>query len=69
MLRTIIDHLKSQWYKYVLEIIVVFVGILIAFNLDQWQDFRSNRKEEINILKEFKAALSADLSEMKGNIR
>ena len=68
MLRKIVDHLKSKWYKYIIEIIVVILGILIAYNLEQWGDERSNKKREIEILKEFKGALSADLAEMHGNI-
>lgn len=69
MLKTIFKHLKSQWYKYVIEIIVVILGILIAYNLEQWSDASNNKKREIEILKEFKAALAADLAEMQSNIR
>ena len=69
MLGKIINHLKSEWYKYVLDIVVVILGILIAFNLDQWRDTRNNKKKEIEILKEFKSALSADLEEMQFNIQ
>ena len=68
MLRTILSHLKSEWYKYIIEIIVVMLGILIAFNLEQWRDTRNNKKREIEILKEFKGALAADLVEMQNNI-
>lgn len=68
MLKIIFSHLKSEWYKYVIEIIVVMLGILIAFNLEQWSDTRSNKKREIEILKEFKGALGADLAEMQNNI-
>ncbi len=69
MLRVIFNHLKSEWYKYIIEIIVVMLGILIAFNLEQWRDTRNNKKREIEILKEFKGALAADLVEMQNNIR
>jgi hypothetical protein len=69
MLRIIFNHLKSQWYKYIIEVIVVIMGILIAYNLEQWSDARNNKKREIAILKEFKAALGADLKEIQGNIR
>lgn len=69
MLTKILNHLKSQWYKYIIEIIVVIIGILIAYNLEQWSDARNNEKREIEILKEFKAALGADLAEIKNNIR
>ena len=41
----------------------------MAYNLEQWSDARSNEKREIEILKEFKAALTADLAEIKDNIR
>lgn len=47
---------------------VVILGILIAYNLEQWSDSRNNKKREIEILKEFRSALAADLGEMQGNI-
>ena len=69
MSKDILSHLKSKWYRYVLEIIVVIFGILIAFNLDQWSDTRNNHKKEIEMLKQFKSSLSADLAEMRNYIR
>lgn len=69
MLRVILSDLKTQWYKYIIELFVVILGILIAYNLEQWGDARNNKKREIEILKEFKGALSADQTEMQGNIR
>lgn len=69
MLRIIFNHLKSQWYKYVLDIIVVILGISIAYNLEQWSDARKSKKKEIEILKEFKRGLSADLANMRNLIR
>ncbi len=69
MLKTIFTHLKSQWYKYIIEVIVVILGILIAYNLEQWRDTRNNKKREIEVLKELHGALSADLSEIHNNIR
>jgi hypothetical protein len=64
MLSTIFHHLKSQWYKYIIEVIVVILGILIAFNLEQWSNSRHEKKREIEVLKEFKGSLSADLALM-----
>lgn len=69
MLKTIFKHIKSEWYKYIIEVIVVILGILIAYNLEEWKDTRNHKKREIEILKEFKSALTADLAEMNGNIR
>lgn len=68
MLRAILNHLRSQWYKYVMEVIVVILGILIAYNLEQWNDARKDKKREIEILKELKSAIDADIKEMKLNI-
>ncbi len=69
MFKTIFNHLKVNWYKYVIEIVVVILGILIAYNLEQWSDTRSNKKREIEILKEFKAALTVDLVDIQDKIR
>lgn len=68
MLSNIYNHLKSKWYKYVIEIIVVILGILIAFNLDQWSETRSNKEKEIKILKDFRRGLTADLEDMRSII-
>lgn len=68
MLREIVNHLKSKWYKYVLEIVVVILGISIAYNLEQWSDTRNNKKKEIELLKEFKRSLAGDLARMDGYI-
>jgi hypothetical protein len=68
MLRKIFDHLQSEWYKYVFEMIVVILGILIAFNLEQWSNERGLKRSEIELLKDFKRVLSADLAEMRSII-
>ncbi len=69
MLKKNLNHLKSKWYKYVLEIIVIILGILIAYNLEQWSDRRNIKKKEIGILREFKRCLSSDLEDIHGFIR
>jgi hypothetical protein len=68
MLGKIVNHLKSKWYRYIIEIIVVIVGILIAFNLEQWSDTRNSKKKEIELLKDFKENLTADLETMHFNM-
>ena len=68
MVRKIFNHLKSEWYKYLFEIVGIILGILIAYNLDEWSGARINKKKEIQILKEFKRGLSGDLAEMHGYI-
>ena len=42
----IIKHLKTDWYRYFFEILVVSFGIIIAFGLNNWKEGRSQRKAE-----------------------
>ena len=35
-LKTIVNHLQSDWYKYVIQAFVVISGIIIAFALEKW---------------------------------
>lgn len=37
------QHLKKDWYRYVFDTIVVILGILIAFSLDNWNESSSRR--------------------------
>jgi|GEM_PF-2583843 len=43
-MKKLIDHLKAEWYKYLLEILVLIIGIYGAFALENWNE---DRKENI----------------------
>lgn len=51
-----------------LEIAIVAVGILIAFQLCNWRMTRDRAKTEVNILKEIKSNLELDMIDIKGNL-
>ncbi|MAX71029.1 MAG: hypothetical protein CMC76_08000 [Flavobacteriaceae bacterium] len=60
----------SKYLKYAIgEIILVVIGILIALQINNWKDYKKNRVEEQQVLKNFKEDLETDkklLDEFKG---
>lgn len=64
-MRKILDHLKADWYKYLIEIFVLIIGIYGAFMLDNWNESRKDRIEEIEILKNIHKDLNASIEEFQ----
>lgn len=46
----IIEHIKSDWFRYGFETLAVIVGILSAFALESWRDNQMRQQEERGIL-------------------
>lgn len=53
--------LDMNWKHAILEIVLIVVGILIAIQIDNWNDDRKERQFEKKILNEIKIALEDDL--------
>lgn len=53
-----LQHLK----KFLFEVLIVALGILIAFNIDQWDEKRKLKEEEKDAYASFKNDLKSDLS-------
>lgn len=51
------SYLKTNWFNYGLDTIVVIVGILIALALNNWTDNRKQKTTEIQLLIELQQAL------------
>jgi len=68
-MKQIWQHLKKKWIKYLFETLAIIIGIFGAFTLDNWNQDRLDRKEEIQILKEISGDLAASLGVLKNNIR
>ena len=58
--------LKDGIYKYISEIIVIFIGISISFWFDEWRDNRKDREMEREILLNLKANLAQDTALLGG---
>ena len=63
-MRTSPDHMKSSWYHYVLEILVIILGVLGAFGLNNWNESRLRQGLEQEVLEQ----LSADLGRTLGSV-
>ena len=56
-MKKIIEHLKLEWWKYELETLVVIVGILGAFTLNNWNESRKDKIIEQGIYKNLQTSL------------
>jgi hypothetical protein len=61
--------LKKKWPEYILEILVITIGILGAYTLNDWGATRNRNQAELEILKEIKSNLELDLIDLNGNRR
>ena len=53
----------GKYLKYAIgEIILVVIGILIALQINNWNEKSKLKNEEIKLLKEMRSALISDLS-------
>ena len=57
-MKKIIKHLKENWIRHGFETLVVVVGVLIAFTLNNWNESRRNDEEARQLIR----ALSSDLA-------
>jgi len=60
-MRKIISHLKDNWIRHGFETLVVTVGILGAFTLNNWNENSKRNNQEIEILEN----LLGELNELK----
>ena len=51
------------------EIILVMVGILLALQVNNWNQNRNLKQEEIKILKELRRSISSDINSLKVKIQ
>jgi len=59
---------KRNWKKYALEFASIFVAVVSAFALNNWNDHRVNKDSEQKILSEIKNSLQIDVHDFKVNV-
>ena len=67
-MKRILKHLRKNWIRHGFETLVVTVGILGAFMLNNWNEERKNRILEIEILTEIRYNLIQDFDDHNENI-
>lgn len=64
------DNQALKYSRYAIgEIVLVVIGILIALQINNWNEERKDRKLELQLLKSFERSLEKDLSDMDSNIQ
>ncbi|MBN3520973.1 hypothetical protein JYB62_13270 [Algoriphagus lutimaris] len=67
-MKRLIITLKEKWPEYILEILVITIGIYGAFELNNYGENKTRRKAELEILKGCKTELMIDQAEIDLNI-
>ncbi|WP_373493749.1 hypothetical protein [Aquiflexum sp.] len=67
-MKRILSTLKEKWPEYILEIIVLIIGIWGAFELSNYGENKNRKRAELEILKGCKTELVTDLAEINFNM-
>jgi len=66
----LMENKTSKYFKYAIgEIVLVVIGILIALQINNWNESRLKRKAEIQFYKNTSQQLSDDIESLKSQIR
>ena len=58
----------KNWKKFGFEFLSIFIAVIAAFALNNWNDNRKDRNTENKILTEISNGLKKDLEDVKGNV-
>ncbi|WP_242092474.1 hypothetical protein [Aestuariivivens sediminicola] len=61
-MKKILDTIRLKWAEYLLELIVIVIGILGAFILNNWNDQRKEQGQQKKLLNKLRIELNADVN-------
>ena len=64
-MKKVLETLKRKWAEYLLEILVITIGILVAFMLNNWNDNNKDLAYETKALREIYKGLQLDHSALE----
>lgn len=67
-MKRILTTLKEKWPEYLLEILVLIIGIYGAFAVDNWNDSRKDRERENAILGQLETEFESNLDQLDQKI-
>ncbi len=67
-MKKILETLKQKWAEYLLEILVITLGILLAFGLNSWNEWKKERKKEREILIDIAENLETNIKALEDDI-
>jgi len=64
-MKKILNHLATDWYKYLLELIVITAGVLGAFALNAWKEEKKQQVFEQEVLNQILVNLKEDQTNLQ----
>jgi len=64
-----VNKTNANWKKYLFEFLSIFVAVISAFALNNWNDNRGDNIAVAKILSEMSSVLTKDISDIENNIR